>query len=67
MWGEWVDGTNLMSRTWPRAAVVAERLWSPATATDMDSMKVRLEAHRCRMIRLASFFRKSYSLLTWNV
>ena len=51
MWGEWVDTTNLMSRTWPRAAVVAERLWSPATATDLNSMKNRLEVHRCRMIK----------------
>lgn len=51
MWGEWVDGTNLMSRTWPRAAVVAERLWSPSTATDLDSMKERLEVHRCRMLK----------------
>lgn len=51
MWGEWVDTTNLMSRTWPRAAVVAERLWSPATATDLVSMKSRLEVHRCRMLK----------------
>jgi len=51
MWGEYVDGVNLMSRTWPRAAVVAERLWSSASARDLESMKERLEEHRCRMLK----------------
>ncbi|KAL5005527.1 hypothetical protein ScPMuIL_018983 [Solemya velum] len=52
MWGEYVDDTNLMSRTWPRASVVAERLWSAVDSiSDTAGVQNRLEEHRCRMVK----------------
>jgi hexosaminidase len=43
MWSEYVTEETVDSRLWPRAAVVAERLWSPASTTDIESMYARLE------------------------
>jgi hexosaminidase len=43
MWSEYVSPENIDSRIWPRAAAIAERLWSPQSVTDVNSMYERLE------------------------
>ncbi len=42
LWGEFVDGTNLLPRFWPKAAAVAERLWSPAYINNSEDAQFRL-------------------------
>ncbi len=44
MWEELATPANLDSRLWPRTAVIAERLWSPESTTDVESMYRRLYA-----------------------
>uniref|UniRef100_A0A8C4SWV9 Beta-hexosaminidase n=1 Tax=Erpetoichthys calabaricus TaxID=27687 RepID=A0A8C4SWV9_ERPCA len=51
LWGEYVDATNLMSRLWPRASAVAERLWSSEDVTNLNDAYSRLTVHRCRMVK----------------
>ena len=41
-WTELADDNNIDGRIWPRAAAIAERLWSPASVTDVDDMYRRL-------------------------
>mmetsp|Transcript_14346 Transcript_14346/g.21493 ORF Transcript_14346/g.21493 Transcript_14346/m.21493 type:complete len:534 (+) Transcript_14346:82-1683(+) len=47
MWGETVDPSDLDATIWPRAAAVAERLWSPKDQTDIESAEDRLQTFRC--------------------
>jgi hexosaminidase len=43
MWAEYVSPENMDSRIWPRAAAIAERLWSPQNVTDVNSMYARMD------------------------
>ena len=52
MWSEFVDHTALISRLWPRASAVAEKLWSNKEATvNPEDATERLEEHRCRLLK----------------
>jgi len=42
MWSEYATPENISSRIWPRAAAIAERLWSPQDVKDVESMYQRL-------------------------
>ena len=61
LWTEFVSAETFDSRTWPRMAAVAERFWSPESATDADSMYTRLEAASRRLESTGLTHRSSYS------
>jgi hexosaminidase len=44
MWMEYASPETVDSRIWPRAAAIAERLWSPRDVTNVASMYDRLDA-----------------------
>ncbi len=44
MWAEYITSETVDSRIWPRAAAIAERLWSPPGTTDVESMYTRMQA-----------------------
>lgn len=52
LWGEFVDGTNLLSRFWPKTSAVAERLWSAAHVNNSEDAQFRLVNIFSRIINL---------------
>ena len=51
MWGEMVDGSNFELTIWPRAAALAERLWSPRSHNDTIDAHDRIMSLRCLLNR----------------
>jgi len=51
MWGEFVDGVNLVSRSWSRGMTVGGRLWSSKETKSIEEAAYRMWEHRCRYLR----------------
>lgn len=60
MWSEYVGWENIDSRIWPRTAAIAERLWSPQSVTDVNSMYARLDVISQRLEWLGLTHRSQY-------
>lgn len=54
MWGEYVNNGNLDSRVWPRAAAIAERLWTnPDNITaGISKVESRLQSQIERLLTI---------------
>jgi len=63
MWGEWVSPETIDSRIWPRAAAIAERLWSPQNVNDIEDMYRRLLVISRQLEELGLTHEKNYGMM----
>jgi hexosaminidase len=63
MWGEFVSPETIDSRVWPRAAAIAERLWSPGSVRDVDDMYRRMEIQSARLDAVGLSHRSGYDVM----
>src|ERR1700721_4544441 len=59
MWEEFASDESVESRIWPRAAAIAERLWSPQQVQDVNSMYRRMAAISAHLEELGLTHRSS--------
>jgi len=50
LWSEYADASNYVSRLFPRASAVSERLWSASDVTDLKDAERRIVDMRCKMV-----------------
>jgi hexosaminidase len=62
MWEEFASDQTIESRIWPRAAAIAERLWSPQQVQDVNSMYRRMAAVSAHLEELGLTHRSSSAL-----
>ncbi len=63
MWEEFASDESVESRIWPRAAAVAERLWSPQQVQDVNSMYRRMTAVGAQLEQLGLRHRSSSTVM----
>jgi hexosaminidase len=63
MWSEYVSPETIDSRIWPRAAAIAERLWSPRSVADLTDMYRRLAVVSVRLEELGLTHERNYRSL----
>src|SRR5271156_4343190 len=63
MWEEFASDETIESRLWPRAAVIAERLWSPQQVRDVNSMYRRMVAVSAHLEELGLTHRSSSGVM----
>lgn len=67
MWSELATPVNIDSRIWPRTAAIAERLWSSAEITDLNSLHKRLETISWRLEELGITHIRNKEVILRNI
>ncbi|MFQ3173439.1 MAG: hexosaminidase, partial [Flavobacterium sp.] len=67
MWSELVTPLNIDSRLWPRTAAIAERLWSSAEITDLNSLHKRLKTVSFRLEELGITHIRNKEVILRNI